>query len=145
MSIRKTFFFAGIFLPLLYASAQDSTHLSKKEIRKLRKEEKVKEGKLLITPLMGPAYTPELGFTIAGGVLTSWRTDKKDTTLQRSSIPFNLGVGFKTDGLSAFFISAKPTTFWLHDKLRINADFWLNECTHRLRLRQEYDGVLFQF
>ncbi len=77
--------------------------------------------------MLGPAYTPELGFTIAGGVLTSWRTDKKDSTLQRSSIPFNLGVGFKSDGLSAFFVSAKPTTFWLHDKLRINADIWFKD------------------
>ncbi len=106
---------------------QDSTHLSKREIRQQKKEEKAKEGKFLITPLVGPAYTPELGFTIAGGVLTSWRTDKKDTALQRSSMPFNIGIGFKSGGLSSFFISSKPTTFWLHDKLRINADIWLKD------------------
>ncbi len=103
----------------------ESDTLSKKELRKLKHEEKIRDGKFLISPLAGPGYTPELGFTIAGGVLTSWRTDKADTTLQRSSAPINIGFG--TTG--SFFVSSKITTFWNHDKIRANIDLWFKNMT----------------
>ncbi len=79
---------------------------------------KERSGAFMITPLAGPGYTPELGFTIAGGVLMSLRTDRSDSTLQRSSFPVNIGYGTH----NAFFISSTVTTFWLHDKLRVYAD-----------------------
>jgi small neutral amino acid transporter SnatA (MarC family) len=47
---------------------------SKKEKRKARKELKIQQGKPLVTPLAGPAYTPELGFTLAGGIMISYKT-----------------------------------------------------------------------
>ncbi len=96
------------------------TTLTKKERRKLVKEEKIRDGKWMITPVFGPGYTPELGFTIAGGALTSFRTDKSDTLLQRSSLPVTIGIS--TTG--AYFVSGKLSSFWLHDKIRAYSDVW---------------------
>ncbi len=79
-----------------------------------------KEGSLMITPVIGPGYTPELGFSIAGGALMSLRTDRSDSLLHRTSIPVT--VGLSTTG--AIFVSSKITSFWMHDKLRVNADIW---------------------
>lgn len=115
----------ALMLPLSAVYSQtptDSTtiHLSWLKRMQLRNAQKVKEGTLLITPVIGPGYTPEMGFSIAGGALMSIRTDKSDSLLQRSSFPITIGMS--TGG--AFFVSSKMTTFWMHDKLRINADIW---------------------
>ncbi len=99
-------------------SAQEISKEEKKAVRKARKQEKIDSGKLMITPLAGPAYTPELGFTIAGGIMTSFKTDKSDSLIQRSSAPLMIGVS----STGAFFFQSKWTTFWLEDKLRIYAD-----------------------
>ena len=98
--------------------AQELTRAEKKAARKAKKQEKIDSGKLMITPLAGPAYTPELGFTIAGGIMTSFKTNKTDSLIQRSSSPIMLGVS--TTG--AYFVQTKWTTFWLQDKMRIYAD-----------------------
>jgi hypothetical protein len=98
--------------------AQELTKEQKKANRKAKKAEKEASGKLMITPLAGPAYTPELGFTIAGGIMTSFKTNKKDTLIQRSSAPLMIGV----TSSGAYFFQSKWTTFWLQDKLRIYSD-----------------------
>ena len=94
------------------ANAQQTDSLTKKQKRQQVKKQKEREGKFMITPLAGPAYTPELGFTIAGGVLTSWRMDKVDTTLQRSSAPFNVGWG----STGSVFLSTRSSIFFKKDK-----------------------------
>jgi hypothetical protein len=98
--------------------SQEVSKAEKKAQRKAKKEEKIKSGKLMVTPLAGPAYTPELGFTIAGGIMTSFKTNPSDSLIQRSSAPIMLG--FTSTG--AYFIQTKWTTFWLNDKLRIYSD-----------------------
>jgi hypothetical protein len=95
--------------------AQELTKDEKKAARKAKKQEKIASGKLMITPLAGPAYTPELGFTIAGGIMTSFKTNKSDSLIQRSSAPIMLGVS----STGAYFLQTKWTTFWLQDKMRI--------------------------
>jgi hypothetical protein len=94
-----TYFILSLFIsiPLL---AQDQTKEEKKAARKAKKQEKIESGKLMITPLAGPAYTPELGFTIAGGIMTSFKTNKSDSLIQRSSAPIMLGVS----STGAFFV-----------------------------------------
>ena len=89
-----------------------------KEKRKAKKELKIKQGKPLVTPLAGPAYTPELGFTLAGGVMISYKTNPDDSLIQRSSAPVMFGVS----STGAVFANAKVTSFWLQDKMRIYAD-----------------------
>jgi hypothetical protein len=50
--------------------------------------------------------------------MTSFKTNKNDSLIQRSSAPLMLGVS----STGAFFFQSKWTTFWLEDKLRIYAD-----------------------
>jgi outer membrane protein assembly factor BamA len=95
----------------------DST---KKVIRKQKKEQKIKAGKTIITPVGAPAYTPELGLLVAGGVLASFRFSKTDTNLPRSTLPATIGVS--TTG--AIVIQARLNAFFWHDKIRLNAELW---------------------
>ena len=90
----------------------------KKALRKAKKEQKIKEGKLMITPLAGPAYTPELEFTLAGGVMLSFKTNPTDSLIQRSSSPLMLGVS----STGAVFFGTRFTSFWKQDTWRIYAD-----------------------
>jgi len=76
-----------------------------------------------IMPLVGPAYTPELGFSFAGGIQMSWTSDRRDPDLPRSSAP--VSVAFSTTGAIVF--STRLTTFWLHDRLRWNTEIWLKD------------------
>jgi hypothetical protein len=110
--ITLLFFLIGLIL------CQPVYSQSKKEKRKAKKETKIREGKPMITPLAGPAYTPELGFTIAGGVMVSFKTNPDDSLIQRSTSPVMIGVS----STGAFFVNTKITSFWLQDKLRIYAD-----------------------
>jgi len=115
--------FLIIFLFAPNLNAQELTKEEKKATRKAKKQEKIDSGKLMVTPLAGPAYTPELGFTIAGGIMTSFKTNKTDSLIQRSSAPIMLGVS----STGAYFVQTKWTTFWLQDKMRIYADINFNE------------------
>jgi hypothetical protein len=69
--------------------------------------------------LAGPAYTPEMGFTVAGGIMISYKTNPKDSLIQRSSSPVMLGVT-STGGI---FASTILSSCRLEDKLRIYGDF----------------------
>lgn len=102
--------------------AQD-TVLSKKEVRKQRKQQKVLDGKPLLTPLAGPAYTPELGFTIAGGFMLSYKTNPGDSLIQRSSSPIMFGAS----STGAVFFSTIVTSYWFQDRIRLNADIWFKD------------------
>jgi hypothetical protein len=97
--------------------------ITKRELRKQKKQLKVDQGKMLFTPLAGPAYTPELGFTIAGGFMLSYKTNPQDSLIQRSSSPIMFGVS-STGGI---FASTIASTYWLEDKLRIYADIWFKD------------------
>jgi hypothetical protein len=98
--------------------SQELTKEEKKARRKLKKQEKIEQGKLMIMPLAGPGYTPELGLTFAAGIMTSFKTSRSDSLIQRSSAPVMLGI----TSTGAYFIGTKLTTFWFRDKMRIYAD-----------------------
>lgn len=113
------FFIAGNVL--VHAQNEgDTTKVGWLKRLQLKMAAKERSKELMITPVVGPGYTPELGFSLAGGALMSFYTDRSDSLLQRSSVPVT--AGFSTTG--AIFVSSKVTTYWLHDKLRVNADFW---------------------
>jgi hypothetical protein len=113
------------------ASAQDNPEKEekkaakeeKKAAKQAKKAEKIAQGKFLISPLIVPGYTPELGGLIAVGALTSFKTNKKDDKIQRSSIPVTLG--YTTTG--AIVANAILTSFWIEDKMRIYGDFWYKD------------------
>lgn len=79
--------------------------------------DKAREGKVLITPFFFPGYSPDIQFSIAAGAIVSFKTNKADSLLPRSSVP----VTFTYSSIKSFIGSAGFTTYWLHDKLRINA------------------------
>jgi hypothetical protein len=93
--------------------------LNKKETRLAKKAWKIENGRPLLTPILGPAYTPEMGFTLAGGVMLSYKTNPKDSLIPRSSSPIVFGVT-TTGGI---FASSILSSYWLEDKLRIYGDF----------------------
>ncbi|MCD4730200.1 MAG: outer membrane protein assembly factor [Bacteroidales bacterium] len=97
---------------------QELTKEEKKENRKAKKQDKIAQGKMMITPLAGPAYTPELSLSISAGIMISFKTNRKDSLIQRSSGPIMLGASIT----GAYFFGTKLTTFWLKDKMRIYAD-----------------------
>ena len=71
--IKKTSFKLLCFVLLIISfssnlNAHELTKDEKKAARKARNQEKIDSGKLMITLLAGPAYTPELGSTIAGNI-----------------------------------------------------------------------------
>lgn len=76
-----------------------------------------REGKLLITPFFFPGYAPDIQYSIAGGAILSFKTRMGDTSLPISSVPITLTYS----SINSFIASSGWTTFWLHDKLRINA------------------------
>jgi outer membrane protein assembly factor BamA len=96
--------FGLVTCPYVNVSAQELSKDEKKAKRKAKKQEKIDKGKLMILPLAGPAYTPELQFTLAAGAyffgtkLTSfWKQDKLRiyADLNFKNMPDNYwGVGY---------------------------------------------------
>ena len=119
--IQIAVFIFGLFMIF---SEQAFAQKPSKEERKARKDsirnDKLEKGKLMITPLAGPAYTPELGGVLAATAMISFKTNPSDTLIQRSTTP--LAIGITTTG--AYFFNCIVNTYWLQDKLRIPGDFW---------------------
>ena len=88
-------------------------------------------GKLWVTPIIGPGYTPELGFLIAGGILLSYRFDD---VAPRSSAP--IALSYTTTGAVTF--TAKPSLYLLEDRLRV--DFYYGNKS----ITDNYFGVGYQ-
>ena len=68
-------------------------------------------------PVGAPAYTPELGFLIAGGGVVTWNGDPARPTIPRSS--FTLIGGGATVG--AWLVQARLNAFFQNDDTRITA------------------------
>ncbi|MBX9779018.1 MAG: BamA/TamA family outer membrane protein [Chitinophagaceae bacterium] len=100
--IRKYIFF------LIFCTCFFEVAYSQKKENKKNKD---------ITPFITPGYTPDLKFTIAAGSIFSFKTDKKDSTLKRSTIPLSI-VYSTTDAVGIF---ANYTIFLPKDKYRIYA------------------------
>ncbi|WP_281614509.1 BamA/TamA family outer membrane protein [Flammeovirga sp. SubArs3] len=93
------------------------------EKHKEKKKEAIAVGKPWLSPLFGPGYTADIGFLVAGGFLLSFKTDKSDSLIQRSSIPAN--IFYSSSG--ALGLHSNITTFWFQDKMRINSDVNINK------------------
>ena len=107
-----------------FAQNEKSLAKAEKKARKdSTKQEKVRQGKYLVSPLIVPAYTPELGGMIAVGALQSFKTNKSDSLIQRSSFPIT--AGYTTTGAVVFM--GILTTHWWQDKMRIYGDYWYKD------------------
>lgn len=85
-----------------------------------------KEGKPWFSPLIGPAYTADAGFLISGGFLYSFKVDRNDSISQRSTLPAT--VYYSTKG--NFGLRTYLKTYWLEDRLRLNANITLTDKDH---------------
>ena len=70
--------------------------------------------RLALTPVVAPAYTPELGFLVAAGGVMGWSADAQSP---RSS--FTAVGGASTVG--AFLVQSRLTSYWLEDRVRLAA------------------------
>lgn len=96
-------------------SVPDTTHVVAKA--------KPDDGKFRFTPLLAPAYNPEMEFVIAGGFLLSFKSDKTDSLLPRSTLSATISWG----SVGALNLSSKFNSYWMHDKLRVRFDLSLKD------------------
>jgi outer membrane protein assembly factor BamA len=82
---------------------------------------RLETGKGLLTPYIAPAYSPEMKFLIAIGGLYTFKTQKSNPFLERSSIPFT--VSYSTNG--SFQVNVKLNLYGRDDKYRVISDYWL--------------------
>lgn len=110
----------GLFIALLHIPL--STHAAVQTYGKiLQPEEQEEQKNVRVLPFFAPTYSPEMRVVFNTGVLLSFKTDPDDPDLQRSSIPFAIGVGTTGSARSSSLL----TTFWLSDMIRFNANLWL--------------------
>lgn len=122
--ILKLTFLLGCMLLVTISRAQDSIQAPPKKSHTFHLLGKLSEsraqaqkGNLLVSPFILPGYTPDIQFSLAAGAIMSFKTKLGDSLLPRSSVP----ITFTYSSIHSFIASSGITTFWLHDKLRVNA------------------------
>lgn len=86
------------------------------EKRKKLKNERIEAGLPFISPMIGPGYTPDAGVLFAIGGLLTFKTDRQDTLIQRSSLP----VTFVATSRGNLSFGSRLKSFWWQDQARIN-------------------------
>lgn len=81
------------------------------------------DGRLRFTPLLAPAYNPEMQFLIVGGLLLSFKSNPADTLEPRSTL--SATVSLSTTG--AVNVASRLNSYWLHDRLRVRLDLSLKD------------------
>lgn len=84
---------------------------------------KIKFGQSLFTPFIAPAFSPELGFLISAGGLYTFKVQKENPILERSSIPFAAGIS--SNGSVQF--NARLTLYGKDDKHRTSGELWFKD------------------
>ncbi|MDP3152995.1 MAG: BamA/TamA family outer membrane protein [Archangium sp.] len=69
---------------------------------------------LKVTPVIAPAYTPELGFMVVAGGVAGWSAS---ADAPRSSLAVVAGAGT----VGAFLTQTRLTSFWMEDRVRLQA------------------------
>ncbi len=117
--LKRCIIFSLIFFlsaPIFIYSAERDGFFAR---RKVKKAEAMENGDFWISPLIVPLYTPELGFYVAGIAQMSFKTDKSDSLIQRSTLPVSGGYGVRGN----LDILARLNSYWNEDKMRIEAIF----------------------
>ncbi|CAM3325592.1 BamA/TamA family outer membrane protein [Shewanella pealeana] len=83
-----------------------------------------KNGLAMFDILGGPAFTPENGLMMALGGLYSFKTEREQTELQRSSVSL-FGIVNKGDGDLGYSIRSRQNLFFDNDDIRYNGLFVL--------------------
>jgi hypothetical protein len=90
-------------------SQQTDTEL----FRSKPKNERYDAGAPIISPLLFPSYTPDMGFFITGGGLLSFKTKRNNDYLSHSMLPILAGFNSNKD----FYINTNFTSYWVDDRL----------------------------
>ncbi|WP_419176240.1 BamA/TamA family outer membrane protein [Desulfosediminicola sp.] len=80
-------------------------------------------GNFVLSPIVGPMYTPEMEFGVALGGLLTFSTEPDNPNMPRSS----LSTFFIYSTNSSMTISSFLDSFWLDDNLRVNVEFWFKD------------------
>jgi Omp85 superfamily domain len=127
-SFRYTIYGCMLFIAAILmtsnATAQDEKKNRNSSKRDSVKAAKIAEGKGILSFLGGPGYTPELKLLLAVGGLYSFKTNPKDSLIQRSTVNGSFGVTIPDAGIVSKLIL---TSFWKQDKMRIYANLWLKD------------------
>jgi outer membrane protein assembly factor BamA len=78
---------------------------------------------LVLSPIIGPMYTPEMDFGVALGGLLTFATNKAETSLPRSTV--SAFVIYSTN--HSFTLSSFGDTFWKNDRLRFDFAQWYKD------------------
>lgn len=87
------------------------------------RQARIAAGKGLFTPFLAPSYTPETGFLLSGGGLYTFTTDRADSTLLRSSIPFAFGISSTGARQASLF----TTIFFPRNRYRLLGELWYKD------------------
>ncbi len=82
---------------------------------------RLETGRGVLTPFIAPAYTPEMKFLLSIGGLYTFKTQKSNPLLERSSIPISLS--YSTN--NSFQLDIKLNMYGRSDKYRIISEYWL--------------------
>lgn len=114
----------GVWLIAFQLSGQDdSTYVKKNFWQRMDsvKNWKLETGKATLTPFIAPSYSPEMKVTFTAGGLWTFKINKDNPLLSRSSVPFS--IGYSTNG--SLQVSIKANVYAKGDKLRLTGEYWL--------------------
>ena len=84
---------------------------------------KIDLGKVKFTPFIAPSYSPELEVLVSAGGLLTFKLQKDNPVLERSSIPFS--VGYSSN--KSLQINARFSIYGKDDKVRMVGEWWLKD------------------
>lgn len=87
------------------------------------RQARIAAGKGLFTPFIAPSYSPETGFLLSGGGLYTFTTDRADSSLLRSSVPFAFGISTTGARQASLF----GTIFFPQDRYRLIGELWYKD------------------
>ncbi|MCG8580127.1 MAG: outer membrane protein assembly factor [Bacteroidales bacterium] len=104
--VKYIIFFLGLFV-------LTNTYAFSPEPDKIDSTKKDKNLKFSI--LGGPGYTPDFGLLLGGSALFTFKTNPKDTVIERSVVPIGFAVMFS----GGFNLISRPQFFYNQDRFRI--------------------------
>lgn len=87
------------------------------------RNERLATGKSVFTPFLAPSYAPETELMLTGGGLYSFKTNPQDSALERSSIPFSIGIS--TNG--SILGTLRSNIYGPGNRWRANGEIWFRD------------------
>ena len=123
--LRRVFAFlclTVLLYPASIAQEKEKKHTFWSNLDSIRAA-KIEFGQSLFTPFIAPAFSPELGFLVSAGGLYTFKVQKENPILERSSIPFAAGIS--SNGSLQF--NARLTLYGKDDKHRASGELWFKD------------------